>query len=213
MRATRTLSFGLLVAALLARATPAAAGADTGPEAMIRKTVDDAFAILKDPKVAGKAKRAERLAALRVVADRTFDWSEMARASLGAPWRTLEPAKRNRFVEVFKDVLAARYMDDINRFEGTEKVTVDGSKRDGDETIVSTTLITASHEHVPIDYRVRSENGTFKIIDISIEEVSLVNHYRKTFSAALVNMTIDQLIDKLARQLPPVVKASEAKSK
>jgi phospholipid transport system substrate-binding protein len=208
----RTLALGLLVSALLARAAPAAA-ADAGPQEMIRKTVDDAFAVLRDPKLAGKAKRAERLAALRVVADRTFDWSEMARASLGAPWRTLEPAKRNRFVEIFKDVLAARYMDDINRFEGTEKVTVDGSKRDGDETIVSTTLITASHEHVPIDYRVRGEMGTFKIVDISIEEVSLVNHYRKTFSAALVNMTIDQLIDKLARQLPPAVKASETKKK
>ena len=212
MSAPRTLALGLLATALLARAAPAAA-ADAGPEAMIRKTVDDAFAILKDPKLAGKAKRAERLAALRVVADRTFDWSEMARASLGAPWRTLDAAKRARFVEVFKDVLAARYMDDINRFEGTEKVTVDGAKRDGDETIVATTLITASHEHVPIDYRVRGEMGAFKIIDISIEEVSLVNHYRKTFSAALVNMTIDQLIDKLARQLPPAVKASAVKSK
>jgi phospholipid transport system substrate-binding protein len=195
---------GLLVA-LLGRG--AAAAEASGPEAMIRKTVDEAFAVLKDPKLADKAHRAERLAALRVVADRTFDWSEMARASLGAPWRTLDPSKRAHFVDTFKDVLAARYMDDINRFEGTETVTVDSSSRDGDDTIVHTTLVTGSREKVPIDYRVRGAGGKNSIVDISIEEVSLVNHYRKTFAAALVNMSIDQLITRLDKQLPSAVRA------
>jgi ABC-type transporter MlaC component len=202
----RALACGLL-ASLLGGGAAVAAGGDPAAEPMIRKTVDEAFAVLKDPKLADKAHRAERLAALRAVADRTFDWSEMARASLGAPWRTLEPAKRTRFVETFKDVLAARYMDDINRFEGTEVVTVDGSSRDGDDTVVHTTLVTGSREHVPIDYRVRNESGKPSIVDISIEEVSLVNHYRKTFGAALLNMSIDQLIDRLDKQLPAAARA------
>jgi ABC-type transporter MlaC component len=204
--ARRALAAALLLTIAGARAGHAEGTAASPAEAMIRKTVDDAFAILKDPKLAGKAQRAERLAALRTVADRTFDWSEMARASLGAPWRTLDAPKRARFVETFKDVLAARYMDDINRFEGTEKVTVDGSAREDDDTMVHTTLVTGSREKVPMDYRVRSEKGDDKIIDISIENVSLVNHYRKTFSAALVNMSIDQLIDRLVKQLPAPVK-------
>jgi phospholipid transport system substrate-binding protein len=199
------LACGLLVA--LRAAPVAAAEAAASPEAMIRKTVDDAFAVLKDPKLADRAHRAERLAALRVVADRTFDWSEMARSSLGAPWRTLDPAKRTHFVDTFKDVLAARYMDDINRFEGTEVVTVDGSSKDGDDTIVHTTLVTGSREKVPIDYRVRASNGKYSIVDISIEEVSLVNHYRKTFAGALVNMSVDQLIDRLDKQLPAAARA------
>jgi ABC-type transporter MlaC component len=193
--------------ALLARSLPAAAQGSA--EAMIRKTVDEAFAVLKDPKLTGKAHRAERLAALRAIADRSFDWAEMARASLGAPWKTLDTAKRTRFVDTFKDVLAARYMDDIDRFEGTEVVTIDGSSREGDDTIVHTTLVTGSKEHVPMDYRVRGAEGKQTIVDISIEEVSLVNHFRKTFSAALVNMSIDQLIDRLQKQLPAAVKASE----
>jgi ABC-type transporter MlaC component len=68
--------------------------------------------------------------------------------------------------------------------------------------VVRTTLVTASREHVPIDYRMRGSGDRWNVIDISIEEVSLVNHYRKTFSAALVNMTIDQLLDRLSKQLP-----------
>ena len=48
----------------------------------------------------------------------------------------------------------------------------------------------------------RSQSGTWKVVDISIEGVSLVNHFRKTFSNALANMCLDQLIDRLKRQLP-----------
>ena len=53
-----------------------------------------------------------------------------------------------------------------------------------------------------IDYRLRQESGRWMIVDISIENVSLVNHFRKTFSSAMANMTIDQLIDTLEKQLP-----------
>jgi ABC-type transporter MlaC component len=44
--------------------------------------------------------------------------------------------------------------------------------------------------------------SAWTVVDISIEGVSLVNHFRKTFAGALANMSIDQLIDRLRRQLP-----------
>jgi phospholipid transport system substrate-binding protein len=180
----------------------AAQGPEDTPESSVRKTVDEAFAVLRDKSLAGKERRQDRIAALRRIADRTFDWSEMARGSLGAGWRGADAQKRARFVAVFKDVLAAQYMDDIDKFQGTETVTVDGSAKEGDATVVNTTLVTASRERVPIDYRMRQESGRWMIVDISIENVSLVNHFRKTFSNALANMSLDQLTDHLKKQLP-----------
>jgi phospholipid transport system substrate-binding protein len=193
------------VAALLAlQAAAQAAASDEGSaEESVQKTVDEAFAVLRDKSLAGKERRHDRIAALRKIADRTFDWSEMARASLGAGWRGADAQKRGRFVDVFKDVLAAQYMDDIDHFQGTEKVTVDGQKKEGEDTVVNTTLLTASRERVPIDYRMRTEAGKWRIVDVSIENVSLVNHFRKTFSNALTNMSLDQLIEHLKKQLPP----------
>jgi phospholipid transport system substrate-binding protein len=181
---------------------PTAVAGNGDPEAVIRGTIDAAFAVLKDRALAGRERRATRIAALRQVADRTFDWPEMARASLGVHWRSLGGPQRTRFVTVFKDVLAAEYMDDIDRFQGSETVTVDGSSREGEEVLVRTTLTTASRDRVPMSYRLRSQQGTWMVIDISIEGVSLVNHFRKTFSSALANMTIDELIARLERQLP-----------
>jgi phospholipid transport system substrate-binding protein len=198
----------LLLAVLLSPAAVimdarAAKQADEGPEDVVRRSVDDAFAVLRDKSLAGREQREERIEALRQVADRVFDWSEMARSSLGAQWRNLNKQQRARFVTVFKDVLAAQYMDDIDRFQGTEKVTVDGSSRQDEEALVRTTLITASRERVPIDYRLRPEGGRWEIVDLSIEGVSLVNHFRRSFSNALANMSVDQLINHLSRQKIP----------
>jgi phospholipid transport system substrate-binding protein len=188
--------------AVLAATARAARQLPEAPETVIRRTVDDAFAVLKDRALAGKEQRARRIAALRQVADRVFDWGEMARSSLGVHWRSLDAQQRTRFVAVFKDILAVQYMEDIDRFQGTEVVTVDGSARQGEEVVVRTTLVTASRERVPIDYRLRSQPERWAVVDLSIEGVSLVNHFRKSFSGALANMTIDQLIDRLTRQLP-----------
>ncbi len=185
-----------------ANASAGAVGQEGEPEAIIHKTVDDAFAVLKDKSLAGPRQRPKRIAALRAIADRVFDWAEMAKSSLGVQWRSLHATDRARFVEVFKDLLAAQYIDDIDRFQGTERVTVDGAEREGEDVNVRTTLITAARDHVPIDYRMRNEQNRWAIVDISVEGVSLVNHFRTTFASALANMTTDQLIEKLRQQLP-----------
>jgi phospholipid transport system substrate-binding protein len=188
---------------MLVLAAPSARAADS-PKQVMTKTIDAAFTILKDRTLAGRERRPQRIAELRRVADFTFDWSELARSSLGVKWRSLDESQRTRFVDVFKDVLAAQYMDDIDRFQGTETVTVDSVIAEGDEAVVRTTLVTGSRERVPMDYRMRQIDGRWRVVDLSIEGISLVNHFRKTFTAALVNLTIEDLIVKLRRQLPAV---------
>jgi ABC-type transporter MlaC component len=201
----RVLLMGLPALAVGTAAAAPPAG-DSGAELALRKTVDDVFAVLKDKSLAGKGLRARRIAALRQIADQSFDWAEMARSSLGVAWRKLDVQERARFVDVFKDVLAAEYMDDIDRFRGTELVTIDGSTRAGEDSVVRTTLVTSSRERVPMDYRMRTRGAAgprgYAIVDVSIEGVSLVNHFRKTFANALANMSIAELTDRLRQQLP-----------
>jgi phospholipid transport system substrate-binding protein len=201
-KATGTLDGDSSMFYLAAAPADPPGGDSAEAEATVRKSLDEALAILRDKSLAGPARRRQRVAALKGVADRVFDWSAMARSSLGAPWRTFNPSQRTRFIEVFKDILAAEYMDDIDRFTGTEVVTVDSSSREGDDEVVRTTLVTASKEHVPVDYRMQHEGGQWRVVDLSVENVSLVNHFRKTFGTALGNMSPDQLIDHLKHQLP-----------
>lgn len=169
------------------------------PKKVVEKTVQDALKILRDAQL--KSDRKQRVTKLREVADRTFDWEAMAKSSLGAPWRNLNDVQRRDFVEVFKELLAQRYMDDLDRFQGSEELTVGEADQQGELAVVKTTLFTVSRQQIPIDYTLRVSGGQWRAQDISIEGISLVNHYRKTFARYLANKSFDQLLAQLKQKL------------
>jgi phospholipid transport system substrate-binding protein len=169
------------------------------PEAMIRRMVDAVFAILRDPELAKNRKL--RMQRLRQEVDAAFDWVTMAKSSLGHHWRTASEAERVRFVEIFKELLAQQYMDDIDRFRGNESVTIRGSEKVSELVVVKTMLLTSSREQVPMDYTLQPVEGRHWVVDLAIEGVSLVNHYRKTFSRYLVNKSLAELLAQLERKL------------
>ncbi|MEY4579462.1 MAG: hypothetical protein RL701_4165 [Pseudomonadota bacterium] len=183
--------------------------AQEAPKGLIEATVRDAFKVLRDESLRGDAPR--RLQELRRVADRVFDWETMARSSLGAPWRELKPEQRSDFVSVFKELLAQRYMDDIDRFEGSEQMKVTGGEQHDDVATVTTVLTTSSLQQLPIDYKLYKGDRTWKVDDVTIEGVSLVNHYRKTFSQYLVNKSFSDLLQQLKRKLGTHAPSTPAK--
>jgi phospholipid transport system substrate-binding protein len=92
-------------------------------------------------------------------------------------------------------------MDDIDRFQGTEQVQVLTSQKNGELAIVKTLLVTASREKIPIDYTLHQTRGGWMVGDLSIEGVSMVNHYRSTFSRFLVNSDFAALLKQLKQKL------------
>jgi phospholipid transport system substrate-binding protein len=194
----RAFLAALLVAALASGASPALAGSPEA-EQLIRRTVDAVFVVLRDPELAKD--RPRRMLRLREVVDPVFDWTTMAQSSLGPHWRKLSPAEQTEFVGVFRELLAQRYMTDIDRFSGTEQVLVRGSDSVEDLIRVNTLLVTGSRERVPIDYTLQAQSNGLQVVDFAIEGVSLVNHYRATFSRFLVNRPFSELLLQLKRKL------------
>jgi phospholipid transport system substrate-binding protein len=172
---------------------------ERSPRQIVTETVDAVFKVLRDPGLKSDAK--ERMRQLRLIVDKVFDWAGMAQSSLGHHWRKLDDTQRADFVAVFKELLAQEYMDDIDRFQGTEQVMVKGAEQNGELWVVHTVLITASREQVPIDYTLHRAQLTWTIDDVSIENVSLVAHYRTTFSRFLTNHTFAELLERLRKKL------------
>ena len=168
-------------------------------EALIRRTVDAVFAVLRDAELAKD--RARRMLRLRELLDPVFDWTAMAQSSLGPHWRKLNDAERAEFVRVFRELLAQRYMQDIDRFRGTEQVLVSGSDQVQDTIQVNTVLVTSSRERIPIDYMLQARSSGLAVVDFAIEGVSLVNHYRATFGRFLVNRSFAELLAQLKQKL------------
>lgn len=189
----------LAASALLLLSSPAKAEPRAEPKATISWLVDRAFATMRDEEL--KKDRTARLRKLREIVDQVMDWPDMARSCLGPEWRKLDDQTRADFVNVFKDLLAKQYMSEVDKFSGTEKVEVQGLKQDGELSVVSTLLTTASKEKVPITYTLHSTTDGFRVNDFSVEGVSMVNHFRTTFSSYLVNNKFEDLLKQLKRKL------------
>lgn len=170
------------------------------PAQVIRSGIDEVLSILGDPATRTAAARDKRIERLHRVADRFFDWGEMARRSLGPTWRTIDASQRARFAELFPDLLADAYIDDLDRFRGDERVTVERSTEADGHAEVHTTVVTHGGEQVPMVYWLHYTESTWRVYDFSIEGVSLVNNYRESFSRFLVNHDFEALLKRLERK-------------
>ena len=173
------------------------------PEAVIQSAVQSVLDVLRDPKLQAADQRTVRIAKLRKIADGVFDWTAMAQSSLGVYWRSLDDQHKADFVDVFKQLLARQYIEDLDQFTGAERVQFKGTDARPPLQVVKTILVTQSHETLPIDYLMGPEGARWIGVDVNIQGVSLVNHYRSTFRRFLVNHTFDALIAQLKNALPP----------
>lgn len=188
--------FNLLTISLVALAAPVRAERDD-PVELIRTSVEAALTVLRDATLKKPERRQERLTRLLAIADGVFNWQEMAQSSLGVAYRKLTDAERQEFVTIFKDLIAKDYRDDLDRFIGDEKVEVKGAEAREELRLVKTILVTHSRDRVPLDYLMRREAAGWRAVDFSIEGVSLVNHYRKSFARYLANHSFQELLARL----------------
>lgn len=177
----------------------APAGEEAGPAQTVRTAVDEVLSTLR--RLQGPENQQQRIAAVRQIANRYFDWEAMARSCLGVHWRKLDDEQRRHFTDIFKQILANTYVDDFDRFSGDEEVTVGKAEKRGEQWVVKTTLLTHSRERVPVNYVLEPRASTWVVVDFSVEGISQVNHYRRSFSRFLVNHSFAELMQRLERQV------------
>ena len=65
---------------------------------------------------------------------------------------------------------------------------------------IQTKIVTASKE-IPIFYRMISKGGKWKVYDVVVENVSLVQNYRTQFNDILAKNTPEQLLETLRKKV------------
>jgi phospholipid transport system substrate-binding protein len=179
-----------LVILLLMQPVWVAAGAPTD---QIRQTVDKLLAILNDPQFKGEQKKNERRQKLKEVLYQRFDFTEMARRSLGSEWRRRTPEEQKEFVKLFTELLERSYLDKIESYSG-EKVLYLKEREDGNYAEVETKIVDKKGQEYSVDYRLQKVNGDWKVYDVIIEDISLVANYRSQFSRVLSKSSFDELL-------------------
>lgn len=194
MRAIRLLSIHFFFLFLLSSLAP---GANAGvPTDQVKQTVDKVIDILKNKELKKPEKESERKAAIRKVVGERFDFEEMAKRSLALHWRNRTPQDKKEFVPLFSDLLERSYIKKIEKYTD-EKILYTGEKIEGDYAVVDTKVITKRNVETPIEYRVLKEEAGWKVYDVVIEGVSLINNYRNQFNKIIREKSYEELVRRM----------------
>jgi phospholipid transport system substrate-binding protein len=169
----------------------------------VRSAVDQVIATLKNESLGDAARREKMTSIIRP----RFDFRTMSQWVLGVNWREATESQRQRFIELFSELLESTYVSKIEDY--TDERVVYGRERiQEDRAVVETSVVTRSAE-IPIIYRVIRKDGEWKIYDVVIENVSLVRNYRSSYDQIAREQGIDRLLERMEGKLNELKKGTD----
>ena len=124
---------------------------------------------------------------------RRFDFSEMTKRSLGRHWQELNLDEQREFVEAFTQRLLRGYGRSV-RGSGDEKIQYEREVRNGNYASVETKVVSGSGDELPIDYELHDIDGQWKVYDMVIDHISIVNNYKAQFERVIAKSSIKNLL-------------------
>ena len=166
------------VCVLLLAAWSARAAAEPSPRDVVQSTSDQVLAVLAQKDLTKEARR-ERVKAIVL---QNTDFDTLSRLVLARNWSRFTPAQQAEFQREFESHLSATYGRRLDTYRN-EKVSIVGDRKEanGDWTVQTRILRGGGSNDVVVDYRLRQTAGAWKVIDMIIEQVSLVANFRSQF--------------------------------
>ena len=189
------ISLGILMFFLSPLPVDAGAPLDT-----VQTNVNKVLDVLRDPKLKAESAKEIKKEKLETMYEQMFDEVELSMRSLGGNWKKLSPAQQQEFVQLYRQILGKAYIDKILSFTNEKIVFSKENILSNNQAEVQTKVITSSNE-IPIFYRVILKDGTWKVYDVVVESVSLVQNYRSQFNSILAKNTPDQLLEILRKKV------------
>jgi phospholipid transport system substrate-binding protein len=168
------------------------------PTEAMRATINEVLRILDDKELKQPAKANERRQQLEKVVGERFDYQEMSRRSLGAPWNNLSDKEKQEFVSLFQTLLVNTYADKVESYSG-DGVQYVNERTEKDYAEVRTKVLTGKTE-IPLDYRLLNKGSAWRVYDVVVDGVSLVNNYRGQFAKILRTSSYADLVDQLRKK-------------
>ena len=201
MKKELALTVGILTVFLAVSLLPVIPAHAQDAKAVLQTNVKTVLDILRDPRLKGESAKKVKKEKLRAIYTRMFDDVELSRRTLARNWNKLNANERREFVNLFRQVLEKAYMDKILAYTN-EKIVYDKENRLSDTQVEVMTRVLTADKEIPIAYRmINSKEGGWRVYDVVIENVSLVQNYRTQFSDILAKQTPSQLLEILRKKV------------
>ena len=193
-------AMGALVATFGFAGLAAAQVQQKAPDELIRTVSTDVLdAVKADPAIQnGDVERIRTLVDSKVMPYVNFQ--RMTSSAVGRFWRQATPDQQKRLQEEFKTLLVRTYSGALSQVKDqTVQLRPMRSGPDDSEVVVRTE-IRGRGDPIQLDYRLEKSNSGWKIYDVNVLGVWLVENYRNSFAQEIGAAGIDGLIGKLAER-------------
>lgn len=167
--------------------------ADTSKEFVQSKT-DTVLSIVQKSKDVATAKKE-----ITKESESIFDFQKLTAFAVGKNWRSATPEQKTKLTTEFKSLLINTYGNAMIKFKNA-KVNVNTANDNGDSSVVKTTVIYGENQKASIDYQLNKSENSWRVFDVSVENISLVMNYRTSFNEIVSKNGIDGLIAELHKK-------------
>jgi len=170
------------------------------PLETVKGHVDKVLDVLRDPSLKAESAKKVKKDKIRAISEKMFDFTELSKRTLAQNWSKFNPEQQKEFVELYTSLLEDAYANKIMAYTD-EKIAFSTEVALTEKTVEVRSTVLRKNGDVPIYYRVIMKDGSWRVYDVVIEGVSLINNYRSQFREILANKTPESLLETLRKKV------------
>lgn len=179
-----------------------AEGVDTlsAPQLVIQRTSDELQQNLQKPEYKQDFVKATGL--VDKVLETHVDFDRVSILILGKYWKTATPEQQARFKKEFRTLLVRTYTTAFTEYANWKiRYLPLKAEESSNKVMVRTEILQAGAQPVEVNYRMVNLNNNWKVYDVLIEGISLIQNYRSSFTNEVARTgSLDELISQLAQR-------------
>lgn len=192
---------GWLSAVLLGAAfTLAHAQAGKAPDALIKEVSND---VLDSVRADKSIKQGDVQKVITLVDQKVMphvDFRRMTAAAVGRYWRQASPEQQKQLQDQFKVLLVRTYSGALAQVQDQSVELKPMRSNPDDKEVVVRTEVKGRGDPIQLDYRLEQTPEGWKIYDVNVLGVWLVENYRNSFAQEIGANGVDGLIKKLTER-------------
>jgi phospholipid transport system substrate-binding protein len=166
----------------------------------VKGNADAVLRVLKNQEYQGEKGKKAKQDQLRKISLKMFDFAELSKRTLGLNWNKFSAAQRQEFVDLYRGILEDAYVDKITSYTD-EKINYIKELQLSENTVEVHSIVVTKNGEIPVYYRLHNRDGQWRVYDVVIEGVSLVNNYRTQFREILANNPPEYLLDTMRKKV------------
>jgi phospholipid transport system substrate-binding protein len=170
------------------------------PLESVKGHVDKVLDVLRDPSLKAESAKKAKKDKIRAISEKMFDFTELSKRTLAQNWNKFNPEQQKKFVELYTSLLEDTYANKIMAYTD-EKIVFNKEVALTEKTVEVQSSVLRKNGDIPLYYKVMLKDGVWRVYDVVIEGVSLINNYRSQFREILSNKPPESLLETLRKKV------------